>query len=96
MTEPKRTQLKIGAERALLVSVLLPGAQTDPHDPLGELRSLVKTARAEVVDEMVAKRRFEAGVAYRALVAPQLADDVEAVSNERRRMAREEFAPLEI
>lgn len=46
-------------------------------------------------DEMVAKRRFGAGVAYRALVAPQLADDVEAMSNERRRTAREEFVPLE-
>jgi predicted transcriptional regulator len=46
-------------------------------------------------DEMVAKRRFGAGVAYRALVGPQLAADVEAESNERRRTAREEFVDLE-
>ena len=56
MAEPKRTQLKIARERALLVGVILPETDYDPHDPLGELRSLVKTAGATVVDEMVAKR----------------------------------------
>jgi len=57
MSEPKRTELKLRAERALLVGVALPGADVDPHDPLGELRALAKTAGARVVDEMVAKRR---------------------------------------
>ncbi len=56
MTEPKRTQLTIGRERALLVGVILPASQVDPHDPLGELRSLVKTAGAKVVDEIIARR----------------------------------------
>ncbi|KKM75907.1 hypothetical protein LCGC14_1385530, partial [marine sediment metagenome] len=56
MTEPKRTELTIQQERALLIRVMLPGADVDRHDPLGELRSLVKTARAKVVDEMTANR----------------------------------------
>ncbi len=57
MPEPKRTELSVQAERALLVTVVLPKSTTDPSDPLGELRSLVKTAGAEVVDQMLAKRR---------------------------------------
>ncbi len=57
MTEAKRTGLKLKTERALLVGVILPETVCDPHDPLGELRSLVKTAGAKIVDEMVAKRR---------------------------------------
>ena len=56
MSEPTRTQKTIGQERALLVCVVLPGRDVDPHDPLGELRSLVKTANAKVVDEIVARR----------------------------------------
>lgn len=56
MGEPKRTELSVQKERALLVGVLLPDTKADPADPLGELRSLVKTAGAEVVDQMVAKR----------------------------------------
>ena len=56
MSEPKRRQLKIQQERALLVGVILPAGDYDAHDPLGELRSLVKTAGAKVVDEMVTKR----------------------------------------
>jgi len=39
------------------VGVLVPKSNFDPLDPLGELRSLVKTAGANVVDEMVAKRQ---------------------------------------
>ncbi len=57
MTELKRNNLSVQTERVLLVSVLLPGSTTDPSDPVGELRRLVRTAGGEVVDEMVAKRR---------------------------------------
>ncbi|MBI5725762.1 MAG: GTPase HflX [Planctomycetes bacterium] len=39
------------------MAVLLPGGSADPYDPLGELRSLAKTAGAVVVDEMIAKRQ---------------------------------------
>ena len=45
------------SERALLLTVLLPDSTADPADPLGELRALARTAGADVVDEMVAKRR---------------------------------------
>jgi len=44
-------------ERVLLVSVMLPKSQANPSDPLDELRSLAKTVRAVVVDEMVARRQ---------------------------------------
>ena len=37
----------------MLVACLLPGMQVDPHDPLGELRSLAETAGAMVVDELI-------------------------------------------
>jgi len=56
MAELKRTDLAVQRERALLVGVLLPKSKADPMDPVGELRSLAKTAGAIVVDEMVAKR----------------------------------------
>ena len=56
MAELKRTDLAVQRERALLVGVLLPKSKADPMDPVGELRSLAKTAGAVVVDEMVAKR----------------------------------------
>jgi len=56
MSEPKRTELTIQQERALLVSVILPGMDVDHYDPLGELRSLVRTAGAKVADEIIARR----------------------------------------
>ena len=65
MTEPKRTELSVQMERALLVGVILPRSNADPLDPLGELRSLVKTAGAKVVDEMVANRHEINGGAVR-------------------------------
>lgn len=56
MSDPKRAQLTIHHERALLVSVILPDSDVYSYDPLAELRSLVRTARATVVDEMIARR----------------------------------------
>ena len=58
MGEVNRTDLSVQAERALLVRVILPKSTVDAIDPLGELRSLARTAGAEVVDEMIAKRKF--------------------------------------
>ena len=46
----------MAAERAVLVAALLPDDGLDPHDPLGELRSLADTAGAVVVDELMQKR----------------------------------------
>ncbi len=57
MDKLTRTDLAVAAERALLVCVETPDSQIDAHDPLGELRSLARTAGAVVVDEMFARRR---------------------------------------
>ena len=51
-----REELAVQQERTTLVGVLLPGNVADPRDPLGELRSLARTAGACVVDEILAKR----------------------------------------
>ncbi len=56
MSEPKRNGLSVQTERVLLVGVILPDSTANPMDPLGELRALAKTAGAEVVDELVARR----------------------------------------
>ncbi len=56
MSESKRDNLSVQRERAVLVACLLPGAETDPHDPLGELRSLADTAGAVTVDELMQNR----------------------------------------
>jgi len=55
MAELERTELSVQAERALLVGAILPGSNSDPMDPLGELRALAKTAGAIVIDEMTAR-----------------------------------------
>ena len=55
--ETERTELSVQAERALLVTVMLPASMADPADPVGELRSLARTAGAVVVDEMLVRRR---------------------------------------
>ncbi|MEM1213922.1 MAG: GTPase HflX [Planctomycetota bacterium] len=56
MESGQREQLKVEAERAILVAALLPNDGLDPHDPLGELRSLADTAGAIVVDELMQKK----------------------------------------
>lgn len=57
MTDPKRDNLAVEHERAVLVACLLPGLIVDPQDPLGELRSLADTAGAVVVDELIQNRK---------------------------------------
>src|ERR1017187_3539478 len=58
MTESIRTDTTgVQRERTLLVGVITEHSKADPHDPLGELRSLSKTAGACVVDEMLCKRQ---------------------------------------
>ncbi|MEM6394477.1 MAG: GTPase HflX [Planctomycetota bacterium] len=56
MESGQREQLKVEAERAILVAALLPNDGLDPHDPLGELRSLADTAGAIVVEELMQKK----------------------------------------
>jgi len=61
MAQSQREELKVMAERALLVGVALPGHDIDERDPLGELRALAKTAGAEVVGEMFQRRAKPSG-----------------------------------
>jgi GTP-binding protein HflX len=49
--------LTVRRERAVLVSVLLPGQNRDPRDPLNELYGLATTAGATVVDTLTQKRQ---------------------------------------
>lgn len=52
-----RDNLTVVQERAILVGALLPEMDIDPHNPLGELRSLADTAGAIVVDELIQQRQ---------------------------------------
>ncbi|MGB7159014.1 MAG: GTPase HflX [Tepidisphaeraceae bacterium] len=62
MAEPRRTELSVRQEKAVLVGVILPGSTADPRDPLGELASLAKTAGAKVVGQILQRRhRVDAG-----------------------------------
>ena len=57
MEELTRDSLLVTRERAVLVLCLMPAFDGDPHDPLGELRSLADTAGAIVVDQMIQRRQ---------------------------------------
>ena len=64
MSPTTREELKVAAERSVLVHVLLPGAYLDEADTFGELRALAETAGAVVVGELVQKRRKPSGRTY--------------------------------
>ena len=57
MSQIQREQLKVVAERAILVAVVLPDTYVDAQDRFAELRALTETAGATVVGELVQKRR---------------------------------------
>ncbi len=59
-----REQLKVVAERSVLVHVQLPRAYLDEADTFGELRALAETAGAVVVGELVQKRQKPSGKTY--------------------------------
>ena len=62
VAEPRRSELTVRRERAILVGVILPRSTADPRDPLGELASLAKTAGAKVVGTVLQRRqRIDAG-----------------------------------
>lgn len=52
----REQSVAVAAEKAVLVGLLLPNDGLDPHDPLGELKSLADTAGAIVVDQLMQKR----------------------------------------
>jgi GTPase len=64
MSQVNREELKVAAERAVLVGVALRGGYLDEADPLSELRALAKTAGAEVVGELLQKRGKPVGSTY--------------------------------
>lgn len=57
MSQQPREQLRVVAEKAVLVGVHLPGQYVDPNDPFSELRALTETAGAKVVGELIQKLR---------------------------------------
>ena len=62
--ELKRTELAVRRERAVLVSVLLPGLGRNRRDPLSELYGLSTTAGARVVGTLTQRRRRPDSSAY--------------------------------
>ncbi len=71
--------LTVARERAVLVACLLPGNTNDPHDPLGELASLVDTAGAVTIDQLIQQRQKPVAATYIGSgKARQLAEMVEA------------------
>lgn len=65
------------AERAVLVTILLPNTKADLRDPLGELTALAETAGIEVVDRMTQKRqKFTTGLALGKGKVEELAERV--------------------
>lgn len=55
MADPKREQLKVQEQKAVLVAVLETGSHIEKDGALDELRGLVSTAGADVVGELVQK-----------------------------------------
>jgi len=64
MSQMAREDLKVAAERTVLVHVQLPGEYVDERDLFSELRSLAETAGAIVVGELTQKREKPSGKSY--------------------------------
>ncbi|MBI5761087.1 MAG: GTPase HflX, partial [Planctomycetales bacterium] len=58
MGEPKRTELKVNKQRAVLVSVVLRGKDTGEIEPLDELRGLAETAGVKIVGSLIQNRQW--------------------------------------
>ncbi|MCY2963413.1 MAG: GTPase HflX [Planctomycetota bacterium] len=56
LSDPKRVDLKVKQKKAVLVAVVLPGAQRELEDPLDELKGLAKTAGVVPVATLVQNR----------------------------------------
>lgn len=61
MADAKREHLKVQEQKAILVAVLETGSRIDKGTALDELYGLVKSARAEVVGELVQKTNQPSG-----------------------------------
>lgn len=58
LSEPKRVDLSVKQKRAILVAVVLPGAQRELEDPLDELRGLAKTAGVKIAGTLIQNRQW--------------------------------------
>jgi len=57
MAEPRRTDLRLRAERAVLAQVVTPDGPYDPDETLDELENLARTAGAVVLERLRQKRQ---------------------------------------
>lgn len=64
MSRVIREQLKVAAERCVLVHVTLPGRFVDPRDPFSEIRALAETAGATVAGSLAQRRAKPNGRTY--------------------------------
>jgi len=64
LSDPKRVDLSVKQKRAILVGVVLPGAQRELEDPLDELRGLAKTAGVKEVGRLVQNRQWPDATTY--------------------------------
>jgi GTP-binding protein HflX len=64
LADPKRVDLSVKQKRAVLVGVVLPGAQRELDDPLEELRGLAKTAGVKEVGTLVQNRQWPDATTY--------------------------------
>ncbi len=64
VSEPKRVDLSVKQKRAILVAVVLPGAQRELEDPLDELRGLARTAGVKEVGSLVQNRQWPDATTY--------------------------------
>ncbi len=64
MSQVHREQLKVAAERAVLVAVQIPGRTWHGDDPFVELRALAETAGAKVVGELTQALKRPVGATY--------------------------------
>ena len=62
--EPKRVDLSVRQKRAILVAVVLPGAQRELDDPLDELRGLAKTAGVKIAGTLIQNRQWPDSATY--------------------------------
>lgn len=64
MAQNQREHVKVVAEKAVLVAVLLPNSLHGPDEALDELRALAETAGAVVVGELIQNRLKPSGKTY--------------------------------
>jgi GTP-binding protein HflX len=64
LAEPKRVDLRVKQKRAILVGVVLPGAQRELEEPLDELRGLAQTAGVKEVGSLVQNRQVPDATTY--------------------------------